>query len=53
MLSTLYDAEARAESRPGPPRADRTTEKTHLWMLRNDLAGYILLGDPAVQMKLG
>jgi len=31
--------------------ADRV-ERGHLWMLRNDLRGYVLLGDPAVRLPL-
>ena len=27
-------------------------KRSHLWMLRQDLAGYILLGDPAVRLPL-
>ncbi len=26
--------------------------RAHLWMLRNDLAGYILLGDPAARLRV-
>jgi hypothetical protein len=31
---------------------DDPERRGHLWMLRNDLAGYILLGDPAVRLPL-
>src|SRR5262249_21732935 len=31
--------------------ADRK-ERGHLWMARNDLRGYVLLGDPAVRLPL-
>jgi hypothetical protein len=41
-LTTLEDAEVDAPRR-----------RAHLWMLRNDLAGYILLGDPAARLQLG
>lgn len=37
-------------SQPVPPR-DRA-RRAHLWMLRNDLAGYVLIGDPAVRLPL-
>jgi hypothetical protein len=37
-------------SQPLPAR-DRA-RRAHLWMLRNDLAGYVLLGDPAVRLPL-
>jgi hypothetical protein len=50
-LSQSYqlEADARVEGRADPTdRADRA----HLWMLRNDLRGYVLLGDPAVRLPL-
>jgi hypothetical protein len=28
------------------------TRQAHLWMMRQDLAGYVLLGDPAVHLPL-
>ncbi|MCY0991003.1 hypothetical protein OV203_27915 [Nannocystis sp. ILAH1] len=28
------------------------TRRAHLWMLRNDLAGYVLLGDPAARLPI-
>ncbi|MCX4247180.1 hypothetical protein [Paraliomyxa miuraensis] len=31
---------------------DDPERRGHLWMLRNDLAGYILLGDPAARLPL-
>ena len=43
------EADARAEGRPDP--TDRV-ERAHLWMLRNDLRGYVLLGDPAARLPL-
>lgn len=50
-LTTLYDREEsnRSASRPTPIDLPR---RAHLWMVRQDLAGYVLLGDPAVQMPL-
>jgi hypothetical protein len=50
-LTTLYEGEeaARVEGRSNPVDP---TERAHLWMLRQDLAGYILLGDPAVRLPL-
>lgn len=53
-LSTLYDEEARLETAGkslGPDNA-RGKEKANLWMLRQDLAGYLLLGDPATRLPL-
>jgi hypothetical protein len=50
-LTTLYDHEesARLAGRASPVDA---AERAHLWMLRQDLSGYILLGDPAVRLPL-
>jgi hypothetical protein len=50
-LTTLYDHEesARLAGRDSPVDF---VERAHLWMLRQDLAGYILLGDPAVRLPL-
>ena len=50
-LTTLYDYEesARLAGRDSPVDS---TRRAHLWMLRQDLAGYILLGDPAVRLPL-
>jgi hypothetical protein len=31
---------------------DDADRRGHLWMLRNDLAGYVLLGDPAARLPL-
>lgn len=31
---------------------DDPVRRGHLWMLRNDLAGYVLLGDPAVRLPI-
>lgn len=49
MASYQLEADARAEGRPDP--TDRT-ERGHLWMLRNDLRGNVLLGDPAARLPL-
>ncbi|MFL5346629.1 MAG: hypothetical protein ACJ8AT_17755 [Hyalangium sp.] len=50
-LTTLYDQEeeARGAGRPSPVDP---LQRAHLWMLRQDLGGYILLGDPAVRLPL-
>ncbi|WP_437721669.1 hypothetical protein [Sorangium sp. So ce861] len=50
MASYQLEARARAEGRPDP--TDRV-DRAHLWMLRNDLRGYVLLGDPAARLPLG
>lgn len=53
-LSTVLDEEAAAEARgaPLPDEAGRKVRKANLWMLRQDLSGYILLGDPAAQLPI-
>ncbi|HYH98599.1 hypothetical protein [Hyalangium sp.] len=50
-LTTLYDQEAKA-LRAGSPSPVDPVARAYLWMLRQDLAGYILLGDPAVRLPL-
>lgn len=51
-LTSIYEleADARANGRPDPTDP---AERAHLWMLRNDLRGYVLLGDPAARLPLG
>ncbi|AUX45946.1 uncharacterized protein SOCE26_074480 [Sorangium cellulosum] len=49
MASYQLAASARVEGRPDP--TDRI-DRAHLWMLRNDLRGYVLLGDPAARLPL-
>ncbi|WP_437523239.1 hypothetical protein WME79_33725 [Sorangium sp. So ce726] len=49
MASYQLEASARAEGRPDP--TDRV-DRARLWMLRNDLRGYVLLGDPAARLPL-
>jgi hypothetical protein len=50
-LTGLYNQHARTGR---PPLDDRArARRGHLWMLRQDLAGYVLLGDPAVRLPLG
>ncbi|WP_433928219.1 hypothetical protein AB3662_33570 [Sorangium cellulosum] len=43
-LTSLYDSAERLGAAPDPGRLG------HLWMLRQDLSGYVLLGDPAVRL---
>lgn len=49
-LTTLEDAQARSRD-PAIGDAERA-RRAHLWMLRQDLAGYVLLGDPAVRLPI-
>jgi hypothetical protein len=53
-LTALEDTWARVGGRPdGRPISDRErARRGHLWMLRQDLAGYVLLGDPAVRLPI-
>ncbi len=53
-LTAMYDDEARGETlgRPIPADAARVKNKANLWMLRQDLGGYILLGDPATRLPI-
>lgn len=48
-LTTLQDAQARVG---GAIRDADRVRRAHLWMLRQDLAGYLLLGDPAVRLPI-
>lgn len=58
-LTALHDAQVRAGRGPVDARessgsvtdAERM-RRGHLWMLRQDLAGYVLLGDPAVRLPI-
>ncbi|MCK6588537.1 MAG: helix-turn-helix domain containing protein [Polyangiaceae bacterium] len=49
MASYSVEEEARVNKRNDP--TDRI-DRGHLWMLRNDLRGYVLLGDPAARLPL-
>jgi hypothetical protein len=48
-LTALYDREAQARA-SNEPYALEAARLGHLWMLRQDLAAYVLLGDPAVRL---
>ncbi|WP_224366234.1 hypothetical protein [Hyalangium versicolor] len=50
-LTTLYDQDESARL-AGRDSSVNSAERAHLWMLRQDLSGYILLGDPAVRLPL-
>lgn len=53
-LSTMYDEEARQEQRGTLAPADDATlaKKANLWMLRQDLSAYVVLGDPAARLPI-
>jgi hypothetical protein len=48
-LAMLYDREQEERQHKRRSTIDPVA-RAHLWMLRQDLAGYILLGDPAVRL---
>jgi len=50
-LTSLYDQEEEARSQGRSNPVD-LVQRAHLWMLRQDLSGYVLLGDPAVHLPL-
>lgn len=50
-LTTVYEADA-VLGGARPVAAERLAERAHLWMLRHDLAGYVLLGDPAARLPI-
>jgi hypothetical protein len=53
-LSTMYDKDARMKARGAVVDDDkaRKTRKATLWMLRQDLSAYVLLGDPAARLNI-
>jgi hypothetical protein len=48
LLDLEEEARVAREVRPPEPM-----HRAHLWMVRQDLAGFVLLGDPAVRLPLG
>ncbi|MCP3138993.1 hypothetical protein [Pyxidicoccus xibeiensis] len=50
-LAALYNQEA-LEHTQGRPSTIDPLERARLWMARQDLANYVLLGDPAVRLSL-
>ncbi|QRN96791.1 hypothetical protein JRI60_48755 [Archangium violaceum] len=50
-LATLYNQE-QMDLMDGRPSSVTPADKARLWMQRQDLANYILLGDPAVRLSL-
>lgn len=52
-LTTMYDQEARRKVALSPEEEKaRRVKKALLWMLRQDLSAYVLLGDPAARLAL-
>lgn len=53
-LVEMYHQDARRRGRlsPDEERA-RATRRALLWMLRQDLSAYVLLGDPAARLRVG
>lgn len=49
MREYQIEQTARVQKRPSPLDP---VEQAHRWMLRNDLRGYVLLGDPAARLPL-
>lgn len=48
-LATMYDESGTEAATPSPTQEAR---RAHLWMLRQDLQAYVLLGDPAVRLPI-
>jgi len=51
-LAALYDEEASAGVSAGAAYEADVARRGHLWMLRQDLSAYILLGDPAAHLPI-
>jgi hypothetical protein len=56
-LTTIYAQEERARRKGLPPEDEQTAKskaikKASLWMLHQDLAAYVLLGDPAARLQV-
>ncbi len=53
-LSTMFDKDARQKIKGVMTEDDkqRKTRKATLWMLRQDLSAYVLLGDPAARLNI-
>jgi hypothetical protein len=54
QLTDHYNEEARRETlgQPLPNDPSAAAGKANLWMLRQDLGGYVLLGDPATRLPI-
>jgi hypothetical protein len=52
-LAEMYHQEARVKVRPAPEEEKaRRLRKALLWMLRQDLGAYVLMGDPAARLNV-
>lgn len=51
QLLETYDAEQKAQVEKKAFKVN-PKQRGHLWMLRQDLAGYVLLGDPAARLPI-
>jgi hypothetical protein len=50
-LTLKYHADEAARTQGDAPPGE-AYHRAHLWMARNDLSGYVLLGDPAVRLPI-
>jgi hypothetical protein len=48
-LAGLHDEDVRTKATPSN---EELTRRGYLWMMRQDIAGYVLLGDPAVRLPV-
>lgn len=53
-LSAMFDKDARQKAKNAATEDDkqRKVKKATLWMLRQDLSAYVLLGDPAARLNI-
>ncbi|HYO72252.1 MAG TPA: hypothetical protein VEU33_39890 [Archangium sp.] len=49
---TLLEDGAESDRAVGRATAQDSVRRGHLWMMRQDVSGYVLLGDPAVRLPL-
>lgn len=49
---TVMNDERESAVEKKPPTPEEEARRGHLWMLRQDLAGYMVLGDPAVRLNI-
>lgn len=48
-IASIYDEDVRTKATPGH---DELIRRGYLWMMRQDISGYVLLGDPAVRLPV-